>query len=110
MTMLREGVLKMDLNPDPDLPPWLAFTLGSAAGTAALLRSGLKLTWRRALTAVLYNGLASLAVAWLIADKLHGDARLIGGVCVLSGIGGAGVLDVVIAGIRATLTPGNGPK
>ena len=92
----------MEITP-AGIPPWLAFTLGSAAGIASLLRSKVKITRRTLAAAVIYNGLASLAVAWLIADKLNGDPGMIGAVCILSGIGGASVLDVVIAGVRVTL-------
>jgi putative effector of murein hydrolase len=88
----------------PGLPSWLAFTLGGLSGLAALLRSGLRLTWRRLLAALLYNGLATLAVALAIEGELKGDPNLIGAVCILSGIGGASLLDVIVAGVRVTLS------
>ena len=107
------GALTMDPL-GPGLPPWLAFSLGGLSGAAALLRSGRHLTKRRVIATLLYNGLAALAVAWGVGDKLQGDPNLIGAVCILSGIGGASILDIVVAGIRATLTgptlPGAGPK
>lgn len=95
----------------PGLPPWLAFSLGGLSGLASLLRSGKALTRRRVVAALLYNGVASLAAAWAVADKLQGDDKLIGAVCILSGIGGASIVDVIVAGIRATIVgPTAGPK
>lgn len=90
------------------LHPLMAFGLGSAAGLAALLRSKAKLTWRTVAASLLYNGLASMAAAWVLEDRLHGSPGVLAGVCVLSGIGGASVLDVVVAGVRVTLGPGQG--
>ena len=88
------------------LQPLVAFGLGSAAGLAALLRSKAKMTWRTVAASLLYNGLASMAAAWVLEDRLHGSPGVLAGVCVLSGIGGASVLDVVVAGVRVTLGPG----
>ena len=80
-----------------------AFTLGGAGGLADLLRSNKKLTRRAIATAVIYNGLSAMAVAWLAADKLQGQLGIIYALCILSGIGAASVLDVLVSGVRAKL-------
>lgn len=85
-----------------DYYPFIAFTLGSLAGLADLLRSGRKLGWRVVIASGLWHGLLSMAAALLLSSQFS-DKAILYGVSILVGTGTYSILDIVIAGIRAKL-------
>ena len=82
--------------------PIIAFTLGSLAGLADLLRSGRKLGPRVICASFLWHGLLSTAAALLLSSQMESKAILYG-VSILVGTGTYSIIDIVIAGIRAKI-------
>lgn len=91
------------MNVDDQIPPWAAFSLGSLAGLAVLLRTTRKLTLRVVAAAALNSGLSSLAAYFIFSEALAAHPGRLAAACLLCGVGGASFLDVLAAGIRARL-------
>jgi len=92
-----------------DRDPYTLFTasylLSSFAGLAALLRSGIPLSWRLVTSAFLNSGLLGVAVA-MIWTELYGDVKypwFMLGVSILAGLGGTSLVDFVFQLIREGL-------
>ncbi len=77
-----------------------AFGVAALAGVAALLRSGVGLTWGLVVSSALNSGLLGLAVSLLWYMKLHDDVYFLVGLCVLAGLGGNVTLDFALALLR----------
>jgi hypothetical protein len=89
--------------------PYTLFTasylLSSFAGLAALLRSGLPLSWRLVASAFLNSGLFGVAVA-MIWCELYGEIKypwFMLGVSILAGLGGTSLVDFAFQCFRESL-------
>lgn len=82
--------------------PWILFggifLVASVGGIAALMKGKQKITGRMVFSAAILNGLASVAIALLLYDKMPLGYVL--GTSIFSGIGGITVLDATIQAMR----------
>lgn len=79
--------------------PLVAFTLGSCAGIADLLRGGRRITARLLMGSVMWHGLMSLATFLVLADQPISRSLLMG-IAIFVGAGVYSVADVIQTGIR----------
>lgn len=84
--------------------PWgvfiSAFGVASFAGLAALLRSGTALTYINVLSAIMNSGIMGLGIALLWYTKFQDNIYFLIGVCVLAGLGGASMVEFVVAAFK----------
>lgn len=83
----------------------MSYLLSSFAGLAALLRSGIPLSWRLVISAFLNSGLFGVAVA-MIWTELYGEIKypwFMLGVSILAGLGGTSLVDFAFQLIRESL-------
>lgn len=76
------------------------FAVNSVAGLTALLNSGQKITWVRAVSAMLYSGLIGAAIYAILSSYMKDELLVAMGVSVLAGLGGASLLDLIKAGFQ----------
>jgi hypothetical protein len=89
------------------------FSIASLAGLAALLRSGQVLSWRMVFSAFMYSGIFGLTWSLICYRWFGGSAvnlYFLVGSAGLIGLGGASLLDFVVAviargGINVTIVP-----
>ncbi len=81
----------------------LAFFGASLAGLAAHLRSGKELGWRAVTAAVLNSGLVGLIIFLIGFRVFHDDLAYLIGMSLLSGIGGATLLDFALQLVKRGL-------
>lgn len=79
-----------------------AFAASSFAGLAALLRFGKRITPVTVLGAMLNSGLLGLSVMLFWYEDFHktGSLYSLMAICILSGLGGTGLLDFVLFVLR----------
>lgn len=78
--------------------------LGGLSGLAYLLRSGKEITWLAILTAMLNSALTSLSIALLWYNTSQDNPYFLIGVCVLAGLGGASLTDLMIAVLKKKIS------
>lgn len=78
--------------------------LGGLSGLAYLLRSGKEITWLAIFTAMLNSGLTSLSIALLWYNTSQDNPYFLIGVCVLAGLGGASLTDLMIAVLKKKIS------
>ncbi len=84
-------------------PLWVfisSFAVSSCAGLAALLRSGVKLSWLGIASALLNSGLLGLGIALLWYTRFRENIYFLIGVCLLAGLGGMTTVDFVLSVLR----------
>jgi hypothetical protein len=78
-----------------------AFGVSSFAGLAALLRAGKQVNTVAILSAVLNSGMLGLAIALVWYKKFQDNIYFLIGVCVLAGLGGATLVDFMVAAFKS---------
>jgi hypothetical protein len=78
-----------------------AFGVSSFAGLAALLRAGKQVTGLAVFSAILNSGMLGLAIALVWYTKFQDNIYFLIGICVLAGLGGATMVDFVVAAIKS---------
>src|SRR5687768_16849941 len=78
-----------------------AFGVSSFAGLAALLRAGKQVDLIATASATLNSGLLGLAIALVWYHKFQDNIYFLIGICVLAGLGGATLVDFVVASFKA---------
>lgn len=78
-----------------------AFGVSSFAGLAALLRAGKKVNGIAIASAVLNSGMLGLAIALVWFHKFQDNIYFLIGICVLAGLGGATLVDFVVAAFKS---------
>jgi hypothetical protein len=77
-----------------------AFGVSSFAGLAALLRAGKGVNGIAVLSALLNSGMLGLAIALVWYHKFQDNIYFLIGICVLAGLGGATLVDFVVAAFK----------
>lgn len=78
-----------------------AFGVSSFAGLAALLRAGKKVEPIAVVSAILNSGMLGLAIALVWYTKFQDNIYFLIGICVLAGLGGATLVDFVVAAFKS---------
>jgi uncharacterized membrane-anchored protein len=78
-----------------------AFGVSSFAGLAALLRAGKQVNSVAILSAVLNSGMLGLAIALVWYNKFQDNIYFLIGICVLAGLGGATLVDFMVAAFKS---------
>lgn len=86
--------------------PLVAFTLGSLAGFADLLRSQRKITRRALIGSFLWHGLLCLASLLVLREQFPEKTNgFLLGVSLFVAMGAFSMADILIAGVRAKMLP-----
>lgn len=78
-----------------------AFGVSSFAGLAALLRGGSQVNGIAVLSAVLNSGLLGLSIALVWYHKFQDNIYFLIGICVLAGLGGATMVEFIVAAFKS---------
>ncbi len=78
-----------------------AFGVSSFAGLAALLRAGKQVSLLSIFSAVLNSGMLGLAIALVWYTKFQDNIYFLIGICVLAGLGGATMVDFIVAAVKS---------
>lgn len=78
-----------------------AFGVSSFAGLAALLRAGKQVNGIAVLSAVLNSGMLGLCIALIWYNKFQDNIYFLIGICVLAGLGGATLVDFMVAAFKS---------
>ena len=78
-----------------------AFLVSATAGFSSLIRPGVLLTWRGAVSTSLFSGMAGLTIALILFSRYaQVDPYFLLGLCALATIGGPKTLDILLAGLQ----------
>jgi hypothetical protein len=79
-----------------------AFSVASASGLAAYLRSNLEFTLRKTISSMLNSGLLGLGIAflWYTSFNNSNNAWVLLGICLMVGLGGLNLLEFILQAMK----------